>query len=85
MEKKTNNNVRLTNMNKTSLGYMSKVIDEATYDALQKVEKGGRLTLVIKEGKFGEFASLEFITKDDVDAYAAKNPRTYAKTATDGI
>jgi hypothetical protein len=65
-------NVRLTNMTATAKGFMSKVIDDAMYDSLQKIEKGGRLTLILKEGQYGPFGSLELISKEDVDAYAAK-------------
>lgn len=58
--------------------YMSMPVDDMVFDALQNVEKGGKLVLKIlkEESRRSEkspYAYLEYISKDDVDAFQARS------------
>lgn len=59
---------------------MSKVIDKELFDAIQGIELGGRLVIRVADGnpQYGDsqIGYMELISKEDVDAYSQKNPRT---------
>lgn len=78
-------NLRLAWLKPTKNGNMtSKSIDDDMYDAIQQIEPGGKFFIKQLTDEDGEeYAALEYMSKDKVDAYKASLPPLETKGSSD--
>lgn len=79
-EQKRGQNLKIVWAKKTKVGFWSEDIGPAAFEALQRVELGGRLSLKSvpckdKSGKEFEGFVFEYINKETVDRLKANKPQ----------